>query len=570
MALSWYEKMSGSGRSGQVVSSEQLLTELKRLDFRFRQRGSHITFHHDEKGVRGTIVYGTRKLWSQKTVANILRSLRGEETNEPQAQAPVQSVQKTFSSRSAPRINTPSHLKVDIYDNDPTQLVLRDRTYPQVGSMVSTYDHPDVVRKVVDDIAAAKRIFESSLSCLTSDGDFHVAQEDGVLAVSHPVLGIYAALDPYDPAETQDPSKILDQCFDGLSPFEDNRTILNAVIASRKLELLNEMPQDDGSVLRTYVSRKFQRHFGTRVALKTTQTGYVMDEHLMGFIDDVDAMFFDGVKEFMKNTYGFEVKGTSRDENLHADHPMLKELGFYFPNFARLPKLRSIYAQREELGEEAYINAINDILERRDDILELVSTGLILSVEQMTTSSQKLFDIIDELKRLMDATTEAVSERGDAPIPEPTDESKEQIESVKTTLKRMDKKNKRMTSTRVKHSFDRTASASHAPLSSIRDQKLPEAFPYGRIRNIAMKDPFTNAHTGDAQYMILRGPDGSYLMLMSEHGLNIFNGFLDRGRAVAARADIDPSSVPSDPKLVQMREDMLAGMNRLTPSIPGG
>src|SRR5690606_3251825 len=74
----------------------------------------------------------------------------------------------------------------------------------------------------------------------------------------------------------------------------------------------------------------------------------------------------------------------------------------------QLPKLRDIYAKREQIGEEQYVELTNAILKQRDDILEIVSYGLIDSIDKMLESSRKTFDLLEQVETLTDALEEKV------------------------------------------------------------------------------------------------------------------------------------------------------------------
>jgi len=560
MALAWYEKMSGAGRSGQIVSSEQLLNELRRLDCRFRQRGSHITFSHDDTGTRGTIVYGTRKLWSQKTVAAMLLKMRdatGMDINVPNdteaTQADEGTVRKTFNSAVVtPSAPLPAHFVTEPYQGDPSQIVIRDRDFPQIGDVLTPYDHPDIVAQAIKNMARKRKNFEEGLAMLADDGDFKVMREGDVIFLSHPIHPIQAVLGPYDAAETQEPLDVLNQCFDDLAPFADNQTMLRDVITSRKLDLINEKADDNGVLHKTYVSRRFQRGFGVRVNLETSKNGYVSDKQIVDFMDGVDKNFFDSIAYFMKNSYGFEVARDRRDQKMHASHPMLKDLGFDFPNFDNLPKLRDVYAKREQLGEEAYINGINDILEQRDNILELVSYGLIFSVEQMMAASDTLFDIADRVKKIQEAA------KADKDI------DQDAMAHTQKTLKKKISKIKRAQNGSANADYDTNGIKDQNHISSIRNQKLPETFPYGRVMRMPLQDPKTDEPAGHYQYMVIKGPDGKNMVIFGEDGLKVLSGFLEQaGEALGA----DTSAAP-DAKITALKGKSAAGFQKMIPAVP--
>lgn len=531
MSLAWYEKIGGAGRSGQVVSSEQLLNELRRLDCRFRQRGSHITFHHDETATRGTIVYGTRKLWSQKTVASALARIQAL-TTQPLAVADAgeqevpQTLRAKFSAVSMPALPLPKNLMTDVYQDDPSQIILRDRNFPQIGGIITPYDHPDTVKAVLDDIARKTAAFEKTLGMLENEADFTILREGDVVFVSHPVYLVNALLGPYDPAEMQDPESLLEQCFDAVAPYADNQRILNEVIQSRRLTLLSEQKQESGLYKRTYVSRRFQRGFGVRVELEASHSGFVTDEKLVGFLDDVDKQFFDSIENFMKNSYGFQVSSERYGSEMKATHLMLKDVDFRFPKFDSLPKLRDLYAKREGMGDKKYIDSLNDVLERRDDILELVSYGLIFSVEQMVSSSNALYDIMDRIEKLTGAIEKLSQEAEDR-----ADLSSDGGEPERTPLntKSLRKKFKKMesqSSGSAKAEYDMNGVRDQNHISSIRNQSMPESFPYGRIMSMPLKNA-EKMPVGNYQYMMIKGPDGDNLIVFAEEGMNIFKTMLD-------------------------------------------
>ncbi len=568
MGLAWYEKMMGAGRSGQVVSSDKLLNELQRLDCRFRQRGSHITFHHDETSTRGTIVYGTRKLWSQKTVATALsriKMLTGSDDfgfdEEPTPEPSAQRITGSFFAAAAPVLNLPSNFITEVYQGHNSQLIVRDREYPQIGSMITPYDHPDTIAATIKEITRKKNNFSSTLSLLQKDEDFRVVREGDVLLIKHPVHPIEALLGPYDPSETQDPGAILEQCFDGLQPYADNQRIFSEVVKSRKLELFSESCDEHGVYQKTFISRRFQRGFGVRVELEATQNGHVADKSLIGFLDDVDKQFFDSIENFMKNNYGFIVSGEKFGDELTASHPMLKDLDFRFPRFDSLPKLRDIYAKRESLGEEAYINNINKVLEQRDDILELVSYGLIFSVEQMMSASDSLYDLMDEMQKVTSGLNAAVKDIGqDVSEDEEYSEELASFDKAKKSIRKKFKKMERAKNT-PNTEYDRHAIKDQNHISSIKNQTMPESFPYGRVMSMPLHDA-DKKPMGTHKYMVIKGPDGKNMVVFTEDGMNAFRKML-----ADVSSQLPEDSLVSDGRAAKLKQAASAGYKHMMPVV---
>jgi hypothetical protein len=580
MAQAWYEKINGSNKSGQIVSTEQLLSELRRLDCRFRTRGSHITFAHDEAGVRGTIVYGSKKLWSQKTVAQALVNIKAQTGSqvviaeaEHEAEPDNSNIKKIFHATSAPAMTIPAQFTSEFHQGNAAQVIVRDRDYPQIGTMVTPYNSAEITARAFQELAVKKSEFEDSLNFLEQDGDFKIIRDGDVMHIAHPVFGIEAILSPYDPDEMQEPNEILSNCLSTLAPYADNQNILASVLKSRKLELLTSTEKEDGSVQQTYVSRRFQRSFGVRVSLETTKSGHVTDKALTGFLDDVDKQFFDGIPHFMKHSYGYELEHNRSDFLVKAKHPLLKELSFTFPNFDHLPKLRDIYAKREEIGENAYVEQINDVLKQRDDILELVSYGLIFSVEQMMDSSNEFFDMIDEYEKMKMAGKKLRAEREEKiaageieNVPELSEEEQEKIDRLRKSTSKKIKKMEGEVRSEVKALYDASESAKMDGVSYMKNQKLPENYPYGRVmtRNVDTSDNTTAIK--DFKYMVLKNPDGSNLVVFSEDSMKAIKEMVMNARKNLP--DVTAHEYESDiSNLRKVREAALSGMTPEAPAL---
>lgn len=577
MSQAWFEKVGGANKSGQIVPTEQLLNELRRLDCQFRIRGSHINFRHDEAGVRGTIVYGSRKLWSQKTVAEALKTIKEQTGNLFDIAAPDKDSDvsapdyiKPFNRVAAPSMSIPAQFTSEFHQGDASQVIVRDRDYPQIGTVVTPYNAPEITAQAFKDLEVRRADFAESLKFLEEDGDFNLVQEGEVLYLSHPVFAIDAILSPYDPEETQEPGEILNNCLSDLAPYADNQKILADVLKSRKLELMNEREGDNGVIHQTYVSRRFQRSFGVRVQLETSKSGHLTDKALTGFLDDVDKEFFDSIPHFMKSNYGYLVNFSKREQMVEAKHPMLRELDFVFPNFDNLPKLRDIYAKRDEIGEEAYVDRINDVLKQRDDILELVSYGLIFSVDQMKEASNTFFDMLDEYQKLGISAKKAKAERAekiaageDVPAVEMSDEERHEIDVQR---KRTDKKVKKMqsaTTGKIRPEYDTAALSGAVNASTMKNQKFPQGFPFGRVMSINVGS-YGDQFMANFQYMVLKNHDGSQLVVFSEESMRTVKEMVVEARKNLP--EIEPIEFSSDMSIArQHRDSTLSGM---VPKIP--
>lgn len=523
MSLAWYEKMAGAGRSGQVVSSEKLISELQRLDCRFRQRGSHITFHHDETGTRGTIVYGTRKLWSQKTVADALSRINAVTRTDlvPAAEALVdKELAGSFHAVAMPVAPVPSHFTTETSPDYPAQIIVRARDCPQIGGIITPYDTPENLQQSFADIDRRKKSFGRILSRLQED-DFQIVNKDGVMLVHHPVHAIQALLGPYDPAEDQDPQAILERCSTEIAAYAENKTILEKIIKSRKLELHSERVDDQGVYHRTYISRRFQRGFGARISLETSHQGHVNDRALVGFLDDVDKQFFDSTEQILKHYYGYEISSERDGSYVHATNPMLKGVNFSFPKFDNLLKLRDIFARRENLGEKWYVDSVNRILEQRDDILELVSYGLIFSIEQMMVASDAFYDVMEQTQACINIISQVTQEDVEKKSSEPMDSvafnnAKKRAKNAAKQFKKSDM----FSPLNDKPDYDMRNTKDQHQIATMRNKKMPEAFQYGRVMHITLRS-HDNRELGVQRYMVVNGPEGDNMVIFSEEGMNV-------------------------------------------------
>ncbi|MCB1537418.1 MAG: type II toxin-antitoxin system HicA family toxin [Rhodospirillales bacterium] len=573
MTSPWYLNATGAGKSGQVIPSEQLVRELKRLECRFRQRGSHITFTHDETGIRGTIVYGTRKLWSQKTVADAILKICAAQTPAENDTPPTPETGLAGTFRSivaAPALPIPNHIATENPEGDAAQIILRHRQYPQIGALISAYDCQDVVRDTLRRIDREARDFGETLECLETEGDFTAGrQPDGTLIVTHPIHEIQAVLEPFDPQETQGPTELLSLCFDCLADYADNQHILKTVVESRKLELDREKPMSDGTIEKIYVARKFGREFGIRVNAKVSKHGHISDADLLGLIDDADQNFFSEIEHFIKNSYGFTVKKDRDGDRINATHPIMTGLTFGFPDFDKIPKLRAVYAQRETLGEAAYINAVNNTLQARDDILELVSIALIFAVDQMTAASNALFDMMDEImdltKKMGDVVESASIHAAEHPQSDATseidDDDRDAI--IRRARKKIKKAGNKVRS--PKQEYDKAAQKGASPSSQIRNQQLPEHFPYGKVVTSTIPGQTEMDLPGSFTYMVLKGPDGDNIFIASQESTQRFRNQI---RLLRENLGLAANMTDADDAIASGRESIAETLGRMAPAEP--
>ncbi len=511
--------------TGQVMATRELLSQLSGLGCRFRQKGSHITFHHDGAGVRGTIVSGTRKLWSQKTAAAASQTIESYKKAATKMMAdsspPLQAKQVEINAETSPLFvadHLPRNVEGEMDESEPDKLIIRDKNFPQCGVSVEALSDRRTLHWALREIKEQKEKLQEDLDVLHADFGFEVEEpgEDRIIRIIHSFYGNVAEMHAFDPQEAFSAQNVIDHCLE-IGTQEDwveNRRFLDALIRSRKLEETRRTKQPDGSRVQNFTCRRFLGHFGVSAGIAMTANGGVRQSDLIRFLDDVDRHFFSGLKTTLQKSYGYQIEKDKPSGTLEAKHPLLRDVDFTMPDFDALPKLADIYDAANRNGEEETLRRMNDILQKRDDIIETTGAALAHCVERIYKVSEVTAKSL-QLQKNYEA-------RNPEEVLSATKKKREENKLTKKYRKALGKQN--IYGQKAKFSTRNPAAADTDELIAAR---MPDGFPYGKpFRFDYVFDEERGPETVD--YMYLRSPDGKNLILFDESLLEEYMAWAEK------------------------------------------
>ncbi len=531
--------------SGQAVRTEALTTVLKRLNCRWRQRGSHITFTDKKTGFRGTIVAGTKKTWSQRTVADLLDKRAAFNSKADNQQPEETQETQTTETELALLRELPPRYTAEPMNDGSDNIIVRLAEAPYLGVFVDglavkntrQFGAASAMQQAIKEslayigkeLSRQKKATDKALGNLTGQMDFTVREEDNLTIIEHSIFDIRAELHPYHPDQDVSPEEAMDYCREYLAEFEGNRELFLAFIEARNLELVSDEPAEDGkSRLRKYKCSQIASLQKTAISVIATPQGYIDEAALMSFMDQVDHFIVGTIRDYLRPRFGYSFTYDKHSGQIDATHSIFEGVNVSFRSIERLPKLSDILAQRQKIGEKEVVKQINEILDVRDDTIELTEIALVCCLDQIMACSEWCYDMMERrLKRDQDKVEEST-----AKVQEAMRKARARSQSA------------------IKSSVQRDYEQARGHLDDLKNTAVPTGVPLGRMWRVEV--PLEDGGKLPLELMILSRTDkpGNHLIMSKRMRDLLYQAWLE-----SEEGKMEAQEIRATPFAVQMHED---------------
>lgn len=248
----------------------------------------------------------------------------------------------------------------------------------------------------------------------------------------------------------------------------------------------------------------------------------------MSFMDQVDHFIVGTIRDYLRPRFGYSFTYDKHSGQIDATHSIFEGVNVSFRSIERLPKLSDILAQRQKIGEKEVVKQINEILDVRDDTIELTEIALVCCLDQIMACSEWCYDMMERrLKRDQDKVEEST-----AKVQEAMRKARARSQSA------------------IKSSVQRDYEQARGHLDDLKNTAVPTGVPLGRMWRVEV--PLEDGGKLPLELMILSRTDkpGNHLIMSKRMRDLLYQAWLE-----SEEGKMEAQEIRATPFAVQMHED---------------
>lgn len=382
-------------RKKKFMRTRELLTMLKSPQFGFTcaegGKGSHINcFNLDYPEIgRFTIIHGTKKIDSTKTVLNaLLQYLRIKEAEQATHQDLVEAFTKTIEPERK------LHKNFEIFHDTRTNTYfLRHKEYPQTGIAIGSDPNVDleIYQSIVENTALNLAV---AIDTACKDYDFEVIDyPNGTKLLRNIAYNDIAVLLPPLTSRTENNNDSLISDVERITEQVMHRAVRNGEIIEdyKKTFGLEEVSSDSPTMRKFNHRDPFVPSNITTISLPTTPSGLISYADFKNFALQASNVNWKDIRNKFKEYFGFESR---KQGDVYKFKHALYDIEFDVPaslveDFPENPDEDTFDALSTE-ERTAYLSRLQEWSQDRVDITSSFKDGQKKSVEVAAANLQKL------------------------------------------------------------------------------------------------------------------------------------------------------------------------------------